>query len=137
MKRGDLICVRKWAKVENAHRDSVTCVDVDLDEDFQINGKRLINQCSSADQFEETKKLSMTDLAQLLPTLRNTPFTVEFIKQDGNARTLRGRFISEDKGLGRSMVHDLDKPHDGNRTRLVDHRTITRIIANNTEYVLK
>ena len=75
-------------------------------------------------------------MAELLINARNIPFTVCFEKQNGEERVLRGRLISHEALLGRSSVEDLDLPA-GDRTRLVDHRTLKFLILNGVKYVLK
>lgn len=102
--------------------------------DFSITGE-LVDQVYSADFFDKTETKSLTELAQLLSTSFNIPFTVSFEKQDGKERILRGRLKSPEPLLGRSYVEDLDKKE--NRIRLVDHRHLNWMIVNGVKYVRK
>ena len=142
IKKGDLLAITYYTKVENTalngERLSVRDVIGDIGI-IDVNGKSLIVNALSADQFQETLKITKTQAAQLLIESTNRPFTVVFEKQDGTPRTLRGRLISHEALLGRSMVEDLDLPLDtkGGRTRLVDHRTLQQLTVDGVQYEVK
>jgi len=74
--------------------------------------------------------------AEILVNAYHRPLTVCFVKNDGTERTLRGRLVKPEPLLGRSTVEDLDVTN-GNRLRLVDHRTIKWIVVDGTKYTVK
>lgn len=74
--------------------------------------------------------MSKSDLLDLMTNAGPLPFTVEFTKQDGTKRTLRGAFLGLEPHFGRSIVSDLDV----GETRQVDNRTIESLIINNIKY---
>ena len=78
----------------------------------------------------------MTQLAEELIASKGVPFTVEFIKKEGDTRKLRGRFKRTEPLMGRSHVDDLDLA-ESYKERQVDHRSILSLIKNNTKFVLK
>ena len=97
--------------------------------------KAIININFSVFPVEVTGEAS----GQLLSTqeLRNAnvrPFTVVFVKQNGEKRVMRAKFISTEPLLGRSIVSDLD---DEFKIKQVDHRTIESIIIDKVKYVHK
>jgi hypothetical protein len=137
VKKDDLMALIYYVKVKSKDGSGELCVyDVDNKSDFYVRGESLIEQMLSACQFEETAKVTKTELAEKLVNAVNTPFTVVFEKNDGSERTLRGRLLSPEPLLGRSYVEDLDIA-SGNRTRLVDHRTLKSLVVNGVKYVVK
>ncbi len=142
VKKDHLMAFIYWVKVE-----SVACNGEDLSildvvgsaGKIRVQGQSLVAGSLSADQYKETVKVSKTQLAQLLVDSSNRPFTIVFEKQDKTNRTLRGRLISHEALLGRSMVEDLDLPlnEKGGRVRLVDHRTLKSLVVDGVKYELK
>lgn len=142
VKKDDLIALTYYVKVENVMQNGERLSVRDVVGDtgvIDVNGKSLIANALSADQSAETVKVTKTQLAQLLIDSTNRPFTVVFEKQDGTPRTLRGRLISHEALLGRSMCEDLDlKPDEkGGRVRLVDHRTLKSLTVDGVQYEVK
>lgn len=138
IEKGDYILTLSWAKVisKRGYGPELQCVDLDDDTDFRIQGARLIDACYSASAVLNTATATKTELAELLVSSRNVPFTVAFKKSDGKMRELVGRLVKPEPLLGRSHVEDLERPA-GKRLRLVDHRTIQWMIVNGTKYTLK
>jgi hypothetical protein len=142
VKDGDLMAITYYVKVETVRRNGEQLSVLDVVGDtggIDVNGKSLIANALSADQFAETIKVTKTQCAQLLIESTNRPFTVTFEKQDGTERKLRGRLISHEALLGRSMVEDLDIDRNDKkgRTRLVDHRTLKSLIVDGVKYEVK
>ncbi len=142
VKKDDLIALTYYVKVENVMQNGERLSVRDVVGDtgvIDVNGKNLIANALSADQSAETVKVTKTQLAQLLIDSTNRPFTVVFEKQDGTSRTLRGRLISHEALLGRSMCEDLDLKADekGGRVRLVDHRTLKSLTVDGVLYEVK
>lgn len=107
---------------------------------FDIKGKSLVAASNSADQYTEEVTVTSTRASDILINAGNKMFTVYFIKNDGEPRKLRGRFIAADT-RGYSNVEDLDVPTT-NRTpeerwRKVDNRTIEWIIIGGVKYNVK
>ena len=110
-------------------------------EDITISGEKLVRSLDSADEFETTEKVSKTELAAIFGEVKDNVFTVNFEKQDGSPRTLRGYMVTRETGMGRSQVVDLDiKRGEGdydNRLRQVDHRTLQSLIVGGVKYIKK
>ena len=138
VKSGDLMAFVYWGRiVANNKRGRVTVEDVDRNEEFDVVGKSLIEVSASADRYIKQEKIGKEKLAELFVTLFNRPFSVNFDKQNGDNRTLRGRLVSSENLLGRSMVEDLDIDLGKHRLRQVDHRTIHWLIVDGMKYVVK
>lgn len=138
LKKDDLVAIVRYAKVKavDARNQRITVVDTDDKTEFDINGDPMIDSLKTGSLFEKTTKVTMTRAAEILSTSFNTPFTVHFVKQDGEERTLRGRLVSTEPLLGRSNCEDLDVT-EKHRLRLVDHRTIKWIIVNGEKFEVK
>lgn len=139
IKPGDLMAIVHYVKVKDTNLPSfeINCEDIDLDGHFmKIQGKQILENAFSADQYVEEIKVSKTQAADFLVHSINRPFTVNFTKSDGTDRTLRGRLVCPEPLLGRSMVEDLDET-SGHNLRQVDHRTIRYIIIEGTKYIVK
>lgn len=137
VRKDDLILHSNWCQVLTADRHTIRVNDLNGQGQFEIHGKDLVEQSLSADHFDQTERVSMTDLAEQLVNARNVPITVVFEKKDGSERKLRGRLLKPEPLLGRSYVEDLDIEHGQNRKRLVDHRTIKSLIVLGVKYELK
>lgn len=136
IKVGDLMAFVYYCKVKKVEDERLEVRNLDASMDFEVNGTDLIEKGHSADQFSETVPVTKTKAAELLVSSHNRPLTVCFEKNDGTERTLRGRLITPEPLLGRSMVEDLDI-QDGHRLRLVDHRTIQYLIVDGVKYTVK
>ena len=139
IKCGDLMAIVHYVKVEKVVPNNFELIvsNVDMeDHAMRVVGKELLECAFSADQYSEEVKVTKTQAAELLIHSPNRPFTVSFNKTDGSERTLRGRLISPEPLLGRSMVEDLDETSD-HKLRQVDHRTINWLIVEGTKYIVK
>ena len=136
VRRGDLMYIGRWMKVENVRPDRLEVQDVDGGMSFQVVGE-VQKSLTSADRYSTTEEISKTKAVHMLKHANNKPFTVCFVKASGQERRLRGRFIGIDKSdLGYIDVEDLDKPHGENRFRMVDCRTIKSIIMDDVFYTV-
>jgi len=134
--------------------------------EWQIDQDLIGAECHAADQFDETKELTRTEVVQEFNKVNNSIFTVAFRRQPkvedayeaiantgklipnkemkkllkekmaGEERILIGYVLERDIALGRTMVRDLEQPED-DCIRLVDHRTIDWFIHQNVKYVVK
>lgn len=140
VKSGDLMAIMYYVKVKDKARDNQSMRVTDLDGnpggDITVTGKDLIASSFSADSFQEEVKVGKLEAAELLISSHNRPLTVCFDKSDGTERILRGRLVSHEGLLGRSMVEDLDIT-DKNRLRQVDHRTLKWLVVEGVKYVVK
>lgn len=136
VKNGDLMAVLMYARVTGTHQNHISCENVDNGQLFDVNGQSLVEEMFSADQFQEIRKVTKTEMAETLSNSFNVPFTVVFQKQDGSQRKLRGRLIEPERLMGRCRVQDLDE-RGSTRLRLVDNRTLTELIVKGVKYVLK
>lgn len=98
------------------------------------------NSYKTPTQFTETKKVPRTKIVEILQRhVQSHAFLVEFKKKDGSDRTMVARMINFCGLFGRSEVMELK--HDGTQKsfmeqkRLVDHRTIKRLVFNGVEYL--
>ncbi|RJQ27137.1 hypothetical protein C4577_02115 [Candidatus Parcubacteria bacterium] len=110
---------------------------VDKPEGFRVDGKELVVNAYSADQYTEEKKVNQTECIDRLMVSFNRPFTVCWDTKDTENRELRGKLISSDPKRGYSMVEDMDV--DGpayKRIRQVDHRTLHWLIVDGTKFVV-
>jgi hypothetical protein len=133
-KKDDIVSMTKYFRVVTASNSKVVATDMDNNEAVEIKGTQLVESLSSADLFDSTQKQSKTELAEILIGANVRPFTVVFVKQNGEKRTMRAKFISTEPLLGRSIVSDLD---DEFKIKQVDHRTIESIIIDKVKYVHK
>jgi hypothetical protein len=140
IKKDDLMSFVYFTKVKTVMSDGEDLTVENLDDkgkEIHVKGRDLIVKSFSADQFSEERKVSKTQAAQILINSSNRPFTVCFLKgSDKSERTLRGRLLSTEPLLGRSMVEDLDIV-DGNRLRQVDHRSIKFLIVDCVKHTVK
>jgi hypothetical protein len=137
---GDLVSITHFARVKVVADggQSLVLENVDDKSQFGVQGHSLVEASGNADRYTETKKLSQTDLIDVLMSSHNRPFTAVFDKKDGTERALRGRLVSPDGRRGRSHVEDLDL--DGpfeKRLRQVDHRTLKSLTVDGIHYVTK
>lgn len=139
VKQDDIMSFTHFTKVEQTKNfgKKLKVHNLDNGDEFVIEGKDLVANGKSADQFEKVEKVSSSELAKILITSFNIPFTVSFKKKDGTRRLLRGRFVHHEDLMGRSMVEDLDIHWGSHRLRQVDHRTIEYLIVDNVKYVAK
>jgi hypothetical protein len=139
VKKDDIMAFIYWAKVENviAGGESLLLKDLDHGNTFSVQGKDLVKRAFSADQYENTFKVTKTEAAEKLIASHNRPLTVCFVKQDGKERTMRCRLVKHEALLGRSMVEDLEATDDKHRIKQVDHRTIEYLIVDGTKYEVK
>ena len=112
----------KTIKLENTRDKTISSVST---EDIDIS-----HNVASVSNFHEVIKVSKSGLLDLMTNAGPLPFSVEFTKQDGTKRTLRGTFLGLEPHFGRSIVNDLDI----GETRQVDNRTIESLIINKIKY---
>lgn len=151
IKVGDVVAVLTFAKVVDKvdgknNTGRVTVQDLyDSGNVFDVVGDDLVDKMHSADRFSKVEKITKTEAALMMGTLYNKPFTVKFLKDNGEERVLRGRMLDPETGMGRSQVEDFDvKDSNGNtvtnvvkRMRQVNHREIIYIIVDDTKYEVK
>jgi hypothetical protein len=140
VKPGDIITFIYFATVKDLAKGplgdhSLSLKNLDNGNEFEVHGDALIEPAYSADRYLEEKPVSRTKMVKILEQSYNVPFTVVFIKQTGEERTLRGRMIGPVE-YGRSLVEDLDIQSKENN-REVDHRTLQSLIVNGKKYILK
>lgn len=144
VKVGHIMCFTYLVKVADIKDDGTVVVN-GLNEgspkEFGVHGDSLIASSKSADQVHEEIYVTQTKAIEMLIGAGPTDlFTVHFIKNDGEPRTLKGRFIAADP-RGYSNVEDLEVPTKGRtpeeRWRKVDNRTIKWIIIGGVKYTVK
>jgi hypothetical protein len=140
VKTGDLMAFVYYGQIRSissqAGQAHLIVSDIDTGMEFNVIGSDLVQKSFSADQYKSEEKVTMTEMAEKLVESYNVPLTVVFTKANGEERTLRGRLVKPEPLLGRSKVEDLDLK-DGNRFRLVDHRTMKELIVCGVKYTLK
>ena len=115
---------------------SVRCTDLEDGTTFWLEGEELIGTCMSADTYLNEVNVSLTEVVEKLMKAEARPFSVGFVKKNGEERVLRGRMVTPDGALGRSTVIDFDVM-GGSPLRQVDHRTIKWLVMGNTKYIVK
>jgi hypothetical protein len=133
----ELISLTIYAEVESKDYDKIVCRDLQNNEIYELTGFDILSRINSADTFVNIKEISKTEMANKLLEAGDGIFTVEFIKQGGENRTLRGRLITSDQFMGRVMVEDLDLSSSLSNIRQVDLRTLKSLIIGNVKYVIK
>ena len=93
-----------------------------------MQGNAVLQDAISVTQYQDVKSVTRTELAQLLVSAGDRPFTVTFEKANNEERVLRGVLYNTEHLLGRSLVVDLDISIKENRLRLVDHRTLISMV---------
>jgi len=132
---GEYLSTTMYVKVLNKTTNGIKVKD-SFGREFEIRGTDLIEQTfKSASQFTTTKKVTRTELAQVLADLGDQVFTVNFDKQTSVNRTLIGYKTSTENLMGRFNVVDLEKT--GYNLRQVDARTLHYLIVNNIKYTVK
>lgn len=133
----EIISFTVYATVDEKYDDGIVCNDLYTGNRYTIFGPTHAN-LSSADVFSRIENTNKTELAKKLLEAGDTVFTVEFVKQGGEPRILRGRLVKEDPLMGRAMVEDLDIPNGIlSNIRQVDLRTLKSLIIGNVKYVVK
>lgn len=137
---GDLMAFTYYGFVsdKNLGGDVLTIQGLDGVGRFEVRGANLVSSGSSADFVAEERKVSRTDVADALVSSAGKPFTVCFIKKDGEERILKGRFIRQDRLMGRSLVEDMQRSaEDSDPIRQVCHRTLQWLICDGVKYIVK
>jgi hypothetical protein len=89
-------------------------------------------------QFATTEKVCRSKIIEVLrDQVKSHTFLVEFKKKDGSQRTMTGHLANFCGMFGRSDVMELVEKGGKfqEQKRQVDHRTITRLVFNNVEYI--
>lgn len=136
IKKGEVLSTTMYMTVVDKFKDGVTVKD-SHGREFDIKGVDLIEKSMrSSDQVANTVKLTRTEIADKLVNLGDQVFTVNFDKQDGTNRTLRGYKVSTENLMGRVNAIDLDVT-SGYAQRQIDLRTIKYLTVDNTKYIVK
>ena len=126
--------------------------------------KELLETMYGGSHYDRIVYMNKTGLAELLMSVQDVIFTVNFFKQvsensiqdqlmsadisdysdksfaksliQGEERTMTCRMVQVENDLGRSVVVDLKTDHEY-KIRQIDHRTINWIIFKNVKYELK
>lgn len=138
IKEGEFLSVTEYYKVVSKRKDSVLVVN-QHGQEIEITGLDLIESFNSAGQYVETKVVGKHEMISALHDAKDTVFTVNFVKANGEERTLIGHLKSIEAHLGRTNVVDLEVPV-GDKTlglRQIDNRTINWLVLDNIKYVTK
>jgi len=133
MKKGDAVQLIYNCVITDITPGSIKVHDNEKDMDFFITGDKLISTLGKANEFSTTQRVSKTEIVEKLLTSHGKILSVEFEKQNGANRILRGYLAKAEPLLGRSYCVDIDVT-DSNKLRLVDHRTIVWLICDGVKY---
>lgn len=139
VKEGDFIGYTQYFKVKSVDYGRVFTVDT-KGKDICITPDIVEESFNSGSYYEEEKKVTLTELAKILSETDNTLFTVNFVKANGEERTLIGHRVGTENYLGRTNVIDLEHQisrKKGIPLRQVDHRTLKWLIYKGTKYSVK
>ncbi len=133
---GDIMSFVYYGRVTDVSYNKIELQNIDDENDtLYVVGQQFINDSSSADKYNEVKRITKTHAAELIVNSHGKPFTVVFVKKNGQQRKMRARLVNPEPLLGRSIVEDLDlSPVD--RVRQVDHRTLVSLIIDNVKYMV-
>lgn len=136
IKKGEILSCTMYMEVLEKGLDSIKVKD-SYGREFLVKGQKLIEQTMfSSEQYSSEEKVSKTKAAEVLTNARDSVFKVDYIKQDGEDRTLIGHLLNTENLMGRSDVVDLQVT-GGNPMRQVDHRTTKSIILKGVKYTVK
>lgn len=133
----EIISLTLYAEVHDKQLNKITCRDLDNDQVYELSGLNVLARVNSADVFGKIEQVNKTYMAEKLLDAGDKVFTVVFVKQDGNIRTLRGRLVQAEPLMGRAMVEDLDLNAAVSNIRQVDLRTLKELTISNVKYVVK
>lgn len=137
MKAGTIASVTDYVRINKVNGTSIDVTNLHTGTNFTVHGQVLLDEMKSADEFQTTKQVTKTELAEILNSAYNIALQVKFVKSNGEDRVIRGRMTSSEPLMGRSYVEDLDLPDKKNRIRLVDHRTLKYVIVDGVKYESK
>lgn len=140
LKSGDFISTSQYLKVEEIDLNTKTVKAVNREgrnlelqfDDYEIND--YYSNCC----FEETKKVSRTEIARKLGEVGDKVFSISYNKLNGEERILVGNLVNQDNVLGFTSVIDLNiDPNDKSKGfRKVDNRSINYLVFNNIKYTV-
>lgn len=133
----ELVSVTLYAEVIRKDYGQLVCRDVENRQEITLIGNAVDLRVNSADTFTNIKKVTRTEMAEILVGAGENIFTVTFVKQTGEVRVLRGILVQDESILGRVFVKDLDIPNSINNYRQVDLRTLKELVFKGTKYVIK
>ena len=137
MKSGTIASMTDYVRINRVNGTSINVTNLHTGTNFDIHGQVLLDEMKSADDFKTVKKVTKTELAEVLTSAYNIALQVKFVKSNGEERVIRGRMTSSEPLMGRSYVEDLDLTDKKNRIRLVDHRTLQYVIVDGVKYESK
>lgn len=133
----EIVSFTVYATIDEKYDDGLVCYDIYNDTRYVIHGPAYAT-VASADTFSRIENINKTEAARKLLYAGTDVFTVEFTKQGGENRTLRGRLVKEEPLMGRALVEDLDIPQGIlSNIRQVDLRTVKSLTIRNVKYVVR
>lgn len=133
MKKNDIVALFRYAKVKAVFSPNhILVTDLETGNDFEINGKELVDDLFNATEVKETKVVSRTEAETQLVNVGHQPITVCFTKQGGDERVMKCKRVG-DAHFGRSLVFDFDS----GSMKQVDHRTLKWLVVNGVKYRVK
>jgi len=136
IQRGDAVQLIHNCEVVKVSPQKLEVFDKERDISFSIIGDTLINSLKSGSNFSSEVRLTKTEIVRKFLGTHGAILSVEFVKQNGDVRILRGYLVGVEELLGRSYCVDLDAKSES-KLRLVDHRTIKSLIYDNVMYVVE
>ena len=136
IKKGDLYGDLHYFSVESVTEFAATFKDIDSGEEWSIPIKFLssaIKDAWSASTFTKEEKVCREQIILKLIEAGVRPFTVDFVKADGQDRTIRGQFIKNEPLRGRSIIRDFDESGH-NKIKSIDNRTIKSLVLDGVRY---
>jgi len=136
IKKGDFLSTTMYMEVLSKSATGLLVKDSN-NREFEIRGIELIEKSfKSASEVTKTEKITRTALAEMLTSIGDQVFTVNFDKQTGENRTLVGYKLSSENLMGRINAIDLTIV-SGHNQRQVDLRTVKYVIINSIKYQAK
>lgn len=129
---GEIVSLIDYYKIKEITDRTVLLEDVYTNEEISLE-KRALDRATGATSFSQEMVASKTEIVNKLLESGHSPFTVEFVKTNGETRVLSGTFLKSEPLFGRSLVKDLLST-DEYKIRAVDHRTIKSLILKGIKY---
>ena len=138
IKKGDILGDLHYFTVTDISETGAFFKDVDTGEEWSVPIKYMdiaLKDAWHTENYATELKRCRSEVIRILLEAGVRPFTVEYVKANGENRKLRGIFIKGEPTMGRSIVKDLDKTEDN--IRMVDHRTIKSLVIDNIKFTVE
>lgn len=134
----DWLWTCRYYLVKEVKSDSVLLEDREHGSMREVKIPDITKDLSSASYYDPHKiiRVSLTEMIDILTTTWTQPFTVGYVKKDGQERVLTGYLLRSKGQVGKSLAIDLNLPKE-KCIRWVNHLTLTSLITGGTLFKLR